>query len=141
MSTHVAPHQAMAAETAPSTTGTRTAWLTSGQLTLRGVQLALLAGILLGSTDATSILVHDPRGQKMLFGAFVLTAGVLGANLLACMLLNRLVPPGDETRRARRYVLTWMLEGALVPMFYLPLVIVLLVGPPVIRVMEALTQP
>jgi hypothetical protein len=77
----------------------------------------------------------------MLFGAFVLTARMLGAHILGCMALNHLAPPGDEARRTRRRVLTWLLEGALLPMFYLPLVFVLFICPPVIRVMGALAQP
>jgi hypothetical protein len=49
--------------------------------------------------------------------------------------------PGDEARRTRRRVLLWLLEGALFPMFYLPLVLVLFIGPPVMRLMQALAQP
>jgi hypothetical protein len=105
------------------------------------VQLGLLAAILLGRFDATGLLVRDPSGRKMLLGALVMSAGVLGAHLLACMALNRLVPPGDEARRTRRLVLSWLLEGTLFPMFYLPVVLVIFVGPPVVRVIEALTRP
>ena len=141
MSTHVAPHQGVAGGAGRGSAGPRTAWLTGGQVALRAVQLGLLGAILLGSSDAARLLFRDPRGQKLLLGALILTAGVLGAHLLACVALNRLVPPGDETRRTRRLVLSWLLEGALFPMFYLPLVLVLFLGPPVIRVMGALTQP
>jgi hypothetical protein len=141
MSKQAARHQGVEGETCRGSAGARRTWLTRGQVKLRGGQLGLLGAILLGSFDATGFLFRDPRGQKMLFGALVLTAGVLGAHLLACMALNRLVPPGDEARSTRRYVLSWLLEGALFPMFYLPLVLVLFVGPPVIRVMEALARP
>ena len=125
----------------PGHRGRRTAWLTRGQLALRGVQLGLFGVILLGSHNATRLLFHDPRGQRLLIGALVLTAGVLGAHILACMALNRLVPAGDEARKTTRYVLSWLLEGAFFPMFYLPLVLVLFIGPPVLRVMEALAKP
>ncbi len=141
MNKYVTPHQGVVDGTCRSSAGAARAWLTRGQITLRGVQLGLLGAILLGGSDATRFLIHDPRGQKLLFGALVLTAGVLGAHLLACMALNRLVPPGDEARRTRRRVLSWMLEGALFPLFYLPLVLVLFIGPPVIRVLGALARP
>jgi hypothetical protein len=97
--------------------------------------------MLLGSFNGSSLLLRDHRGQKLLLGALVLTAGVLGAHVLACMALNRLAPPGDEARRTRRRVLTWLLEIALFPMFFLPLTIAMFMGPPVIRVMDALTRP
>ena len=136
MSQHVAARQGMTVETGRTTT-----WLTHGQVIFRGVQLGLLGGILLGNLDTLSLLARDPRGRNMVVGALVFTAVVLGANLLSCVALNRLVPPGDETRRTRRLVLSWLLEGALFPMFYLPLVLVLFIGPPVLRVIEALTPP
>jgi hypothetical protein len=141
MNKHVASHQGVPGGIARGVAGSRILWLTRGQLALRAVQLGLLGAILLGSSEATRLLLHDQRGQKLLLGALVLTAGVLGAHLLACIALNRMVPPGDETRRTRRRVLSWLLEGALLPMFYLPLVLVLFIGPPVIRVIGALAQP
>jgi hypothetical protein len=122
-------------------TGRTTTWLTHGQVIFRGVQLGLLGGILLGNLDTLSLLARDPRGRNMVVGALVFTAVVLGANLLSCVALNRLVPPEDEKRRARRLALTWLLEGALFPLSYLPLVLVLFIGPPVLRVIEALTPP
>src|SRR6516162_5339722 len=79
MSTHVAPHQGVAGGAGRGSAGPRTAWLTGGQVALRAVQLGLLGAILLGSSDAARLLFRDPRGQKLLFGALVLTAGVLGA--------------------------------------------------------------
>lgn len=125
--------------------GTSGVWLTRGQITLRAAQLGLLAAFLLVmlrvNVEGTSLLFRDPRGQKLLAGALVLTAGVLGAHLLACVALNRLAPPGDEALRTRRRVLSWLVEGALFVLFYLPAVLVLLIGPPVLRVMEALARP
>jgi hypothetical protein len=138
MSEQVARHGLAARRTAG-------AWLTRGQMTLRAVQLGLLAALLLVmrlvNVEGTSLLVRDPRGQKLLIGALALTAGVLGAHLLACAALNRLAPPGDEARATRRRVLSWLLEGALFPLLYLPLVLVLFIGPPVLRILEALTRP
>jgi hypothetical protein len=131
----------LAGEASRVIAGPRTAWLTPAQVALRGVQVGLLGGILLGSFDATSLLFRDRLGQRLLLGALVLTAGVLGAHVLACLALNRLVPPRDEARRTRRRVLSWLLEVALFPMAYLPLVLVLFIGPPVLRVIGALAQP
>ncbi len=116
-------------------------WLTQQQFVLRGLQLGILGGILLGNFSATSLLLHDPRGQRMMVGASVPMTVVLAVHLIGCAILNRLVPPDNPAYKGRRAVLSWMLEGALFPMFYLPIVIVLLVGPPVLRVMESLTQP
>jgi hypothetical protein len=141
MSKHVAPHQAVAGGAGRGVACSRTVWLTRGQVALRVVQLGLLGAILLGSSEATRLLIRDHRGQKLLLGALILTAGVLGAHLLGCIVLNRLAPPGEAARRVRRRVLSWLLEAALLPMFYLPVVLALFIGPPVIRVMGALAQP
>jgi hypothetical protein len=142
MSRHVALQREGAIGTCQGLAGSRSSWLpTRGQVALRGVEVGLLGAILMGSFDATRFLLGDHRGQKLLLGALVLTAGVLGAHVLACMTLNRLVPPGDEARRTRRRVLSWLLEIALFPMFFLPFTIVLFMGPPVIRVIEALARP
>ncbi len=99
-----------------------------------------MVGLVLGSLDTFAFLERNAGGHNLLVGALVLTAGALAANLLACVGLNRLVPPEDAARRGRRLVLSWLLEGALIPMSYLPLVMVLLIGPPVLRVMDALTR-
>jgi hypothetical protein len=138
MSKLVASHQALADR---GNAGSSATWLTSGQAALRGVQVGLLGGILLASYEAGSLVFRDSRGHRMLFGALVLATIVLGANLLACVVVNRLAPPGDEGRRLRRLVLSWLLEGALIPMYFLPPVLVLVIGPPVLRVLDALMQP
>ncbi len=141
MNQHQATHQGVAVGAPGGLAVSGTAWLTPGQVALRSVQLALFAGILLGSRDAATFLARDHRGLNLLVAALVLTALVLGTHVLACMVLNRLVPPGDAARRTRRRVLSWALEVALFPMSYLPLLLVLFIGPPVLRVLGALTQP
>lgn len=145
MSEHVNAQQRAAGETAGPLPRPRGAWLTRGQITLRAVQFGLLGVILLVmllvNFEGTSLLFRDPLGRKMLLQAMTLLACGLALHLLACAALNQLAPPGDEALRARRRVLSWLLESAYFLIFYLPVVFVLVVGPAALTIMDALARP
>jgi hypothetical protein len=120
----------------------RGAWLTRGQVVLRAVQLgvlgAVLALMLAVNPEGTGLLFRTALGQKMLSAALALLACGLLIHLLLCAGLNRLAPPGDESRRGTRRVLSCLLEGAHLVVFYLPAVCVLLVGPAALSIIETM---
>jgi hypothetical protein len=125
--------------------GTREAWLTRGQMTLRAVQFGLLAALfvvlLAIGFERTSLLFRDPLGQKMVGTAGALLAVGLVLSLLGCVCLNQAAPAGNETLQTRRLVLSVLLEAAHFLLFYLPAVFVLLIGPAAIQIVRTMAQP
>ncbi len=126
-------------------TETGRVWLTRGQVALRafglGLPAALLLVLLAVDYQRTSLLFRDPLGQKMLTAAGALLVVGLGLHLPACVALNRVAPPGNDGLRARRMVLSFLLEGTHFLFFCLPAVFVLLVGPAAVTITRTLAQP
>jgi hypothetical protein len=95
--------------------------------------------MLLINFDGISILFRHPIGQKMLLGAFVMMAVGMGGQLLGCVALNKILPPDNPALTVWRNILTWAMEGTLVVLFVLPLLIVFLVGPAMLKIVDTLS--
>jgi hypothetical protein len=103
-----------------------------------GALAAFMGGLLLTRFDYTTILFTHPQGKKMLLMGLVLAVFGMAVEMGLWLALNRFCPPWDQTRRIIRLGLIWTLGAMFFVLFYLPLVIVLIVGPATIRVSETL---
>jgi hypothetical protein len=128
--------------TALATPPAQEGWLTTGQVAVRGVQiggLAVLAVVMMVvNPEGTTHLFLTPLGQKMLLQAALLLAAGVGLMLVAYAVMNRLFPPGDARYGVVRGALTGVMETLHFLIFYLPIVFVLLVGPAVVSIFEAM---
>ncbi|HZT82929.1 MAG TPA: hypothetical protein VFA26_22045 [Gemmataceae bacterium] len=117
---------------------------TSAQLRWAVAQAVLLAslaaGLLLLQFDYAGVLFTHPLGRKVLAGALGMAVAGFAIQLAAAAGLNCWLPPGDETRRGLRAVVSWALGAVLFVVFYLPVVFVLLIGPASIHIREAITN-
>jgi hypothetical protein len=118
--------------------------LTDGQMSWRIAQLgllgALLVGVLLFNAEGARLLLHTRPGKKMLAGAAVLLGCGLGLLVLASAVLNRWAPAGEPNLKTRGVLLSCLLEAAWLPVFYLPAVSVLLVGPSALQIAQTLAR-